>query len=490
MSIDLEILKKIILEADEEKETEEAGAEDSRAPLTPFEKDPMRFILNKYASLNEILTQLMTPSFIEYLNGIFIVAPKPTTFKIDLHNGQYFFLTYLGKAYQATIAGKNYYLMTVGEKQLCMQAISRLLRYGTPLKTKGPEGAEQGTELAGDEGGGGALGGEETASAGGGEESGGGGGKSDGGEFGYLGAKYGKLGAAAGKKGGLSESVEVLKELLASPEIKKKESPGKTHETDVIAALKSSAGLSIDEIEDEAIKDLFNQLELDPSSISSNDIYSTGDANSKRPVDVEKGAQDVGEKIADTVINAGDRKIYLSLKDTRGKYFYNGPVVPFIIEKNGKVFYDPKKKESNALAKKIFDLFGISVKRLVDSLNDYVPKNISEIEMKLVNKVSTKKSKDIINLLASGLGFGYYYVRRKANGFFVYKINSVEDAEALIGTIKGVSVKYPGKNSKALTISITTKSDITNKESKYLIDIRDKKGGKLAPMKIMMAMER
>jgi hypothetical protein len=136
------ILKNILLrEIDEEDAEKEEDQSQS-----PFEKDPMGFILKKYVTLNELLTELMTPSFKEYLDAIFIVAPKPTTFKILLHNGQYFFLTYLEKAYQATISGKNYYLMTTGEKQLCMQAIARLLRFGSPLKTKGPEGSEQGPE--------------------------------------------------------------------------------------------------------------------------------------------------------------------------------------------------------------------------------------------------------------------------------------------------------------------------------------------------------
>jgi hypothetical protein len=35
--------------------------------------------------------------------------------------------------------------MSIGEKERCMVAISRLLRFGNPLKTKGPDGAEQGT---------------------------------------------------------------------------------------------------------------------------------------------------------------------------------------------------------------------------------------------------------------------------------------------------------------------------------------------------------
>ncbi len=142
MNMDSLILRNILLrEIDEEDAKKEEDQSQS-----PFEKDPMGFILKKYVTLNELLSELMTPSFKEYLDAIFIVAPKPTTFKILLHNGQYFFLTYLEKAYQATISGKNYYLMTTGEKQLCMQAIARLLRFGSPLKTKGPEGSEQGPE--------------------------------------------------------------------------------------------------------------------------------------------------------------------------------------------------------------------------------------------------------------------------------------------------------------------------------------------------------
>ena len=113
-----------------------------------FEDDPMQFILRKYAGLKNTLEYLMTPSFEEYITGIYVVAPKPTTFKVVLHNGQFFFLQFMGKAYEATVEGKKYYLMSIGEKERCMVSISRLLRFGNPLKTQGPEGAEQGTRDA------------------------------------------------------------------------------------------------------------------------------------------------------------------------------------------------------------------------------------------------------------------------------------------------------------------------------------------------------
>jgi hypothetical protein len=200
MKKDLEILKKLLSEQDEET-PEETPVEEPKEGS--FEADPMEFILKKYHSLKEIMSELMTEDFEEFVDGIFVMAPKPTTFKIMLHNGQYFFLTYLGRAYEAQIAGKKYYLMGIGEKERCMMAISRMLRFGTPLKTQGPEGAEQGTrdntgmegdwaEKTGDMSAGGELGG--AMSTGGGEEGGG--------------------EAEAGGEEELAEGIKVLKALL------------------------------------------------------------------------------------------------------------------------------------------------------------------------------------------------------------------------------------------------------------------------------------
>ena len=116
-----------------------------------FEDDPINFILQKYPTLEKTLTMLMSPAYKDYLTGVYIISPKPTTFKIVLHNDQDFMLTFLGKAYEATVAGKKFYLQTVGERERCMNAISRILALGNPIETKGPEGEEQAAD--GEEGG-------------------------------------------------------------------------------------------------------------------------------------------------------------------------------------------------------------------------------------------------------------------------------------------------------------------------------------------------
>ncbi len=128
-------------------------AERMEPNIQEFEDDPIGYILRKYPTMTQTLEMLMSSAYKDYITGIYIVAPKPTTFRIVLHNDLDFFLTYLGKAYEASVAGKKFYLQTVGEKERCMKAIARLLALGSPIKTKGPEGGEEPAE-APEEGGG------------------------------------------------------------------------------------------------------------------------------------------------------------------------------------------------------------------------------------------------------------------------------------------------------------------------------------------------
>jgi hypothetical protein len=126
-----DILKKILKEAGNEQ------------PVNPeFEENPMEYILKRYKRLNENLVKLMGDSFKEYLGGVFIMSGKPTTFKILLKNGQYFYMTFMGKVYEATVQGKRYYLMNIGDIQRATMAISRLQRYGAKTSAQGPESEE------------------------------------------------------------------------------------------------------------------------------------------------------------------------------------------------------------------------------------------------------------------------------------------------------------------------------------------------------------
>ena len=117
--------------------------------IVSFEDDPKGYILQKYPSLKGTLQDLMTTSFDEYITGIYVMAPKPTTFKILLHNGQQFFLIYAKDSYIAKIQGKKYYLLNLGEEEYAIKAIADLLTMGMPPGAKGPDDEEENDTTAG-----------------------------------------------------------------------------------------------------------------------------------------------------------------------------------------------------------------------------------------------------------------------------------------------------------------------------------------------------
>ena len=104
-----------------------------------FEDNPLEFIIQKYPSLDASLNDLLTESYRDYITGIYVIAPKPTTFKILLHNGQEFYMIYGPRAYTVKVAGKKYNLMNLNEEEFAIKAIANLLELGMPPGSTGPE---------------------------------------------------------------------------------------------------------------------------------------------------------------------------------------------------------------------------------------------------------------------------------------------------------------------------------------------------------------
>ena len=88
--------------------------------------------LTKFPELKEVILTLLTADFDNFLSSINWVAPRPTTFRINLRNDQNFYLIWMGRSWIAQIEGKKYYLLNLPEEERAAQAIARLLRYGTP----------------------------------------------------------------------------------------------------------------------------------------------------------------------------------------------------------------------------------------------------------------------------------------------------------------------------------------------------------------------
>lgn len=90
-------------------------------------------LLNKVPELIPILEDLMTDKFNYFIKDVEWVSPKPPEYRIVLENGQYFYLADFGRSWIATVEGKRYYLLNLGEEQMATEAIGRILRYGEPV---------------------------------------------------------------------------------------------------------------------------------------------------------------------------------------------------------------------------------------------------------------------------------------------------------------------------------------------------------------------
>ena len=113
------------------------------APETPeltYESNPLEFMLQKYPTLTKTLVELLTDDFRNYIVGVYIMAPKPTIFKIVLHNNRSFHLIFMGDdKYEAKVSGKKYWLASIDELERATIAIADLLMMGTPPSTQGPD---------------------------------------------------------------------------------------------------------------------------------------------------------------------------------------------------------------------------------------------------------------------------------------------------------------------------------------------------------------
>ena len=94
--------------------------------------------LTKFPELKEIIVSLLTAEFGSFLASIDWVAPRPTTFRINLQNDENFYLMWMGRSWIAQIEGKKYYLLNLPEEERAAEAIARILRYGK-MKKDGEE---------------------------------------------------------------------------------------------------------------------------------------------------------------------------------------------------------------------------------------------------------------------------------------------------------------------------------------------------------------
>ena len=86
----------------------------------------------KFPELKKVIVDLLTYEFDNFVASIDWVAPKPTTFRINLKNDFNFYLIYTKTSWIAQVEGKKYYLLNLPEEERATEAIARILRYGAP----------------------------------------------------------------------------------------------------------------------------------------------------------------------------------------------------------------------------------------------------------------------------------------------------------------------------------------------------------------------
>jgi len=101
--------------------------------------------LTKFPELKSVIVDLLTADYGKFIDSIDWVAPKPTTFRINLLNGESFYLIWNKRSWIAEIAGKKYYLLNLPEEEMATKTIARILRYGVKVEEEGVdvEGAEE-----------------------------------------------------------------------------------------------------------------------------------------------------------------------------------------------------------------------------------------------------------------------------------------------------------------------------------------------------------
>ena len=135
-------------EAEDEPQPEEAGEESG-----PVLEDATDKILGKFPTVKAAIIKLQTEDFKEFVESIDWISPRPTSFRINLKNGQDYILKWTGKTFEAQILGKKYLLSNIAEYQ---QALDKLaLLYKEAPMTGAGEGEPADTDTGGGGGGGG-----------------------------------------------------------------------------------------------------------------------------------------------------------------------------------------------------------------------------------------------------------------------------------------------------------------------------------------------
>lgn len=162
------LTESLLSQLNEEEPTPEEEP-DMEAPKETVLEDATDEILGKFPTLKKAIIKLQTNQFKEFVDSIDWISPRPSSFRVNIKNGQYYILKWTGTGFEAQILGKRYYIDKIDEYQQALDKLARLYKEG-PMSGAG-EGEPADTDTGGGGGGGGDFPGGE-GGAEGGEEGG------------------------------------------------------------------------------------------------------------------------------------------------------------------------------------------------------------------------------------------------------------------------------------------------------------------------------
>jgi hypothetical protein len=98
-------------------------------------------IPKKFPTVEETLVKLMTDQYPVFVEDIWWVAPRPTTFRVKLKNGDSFFMAKNDLDWTIQVQGKKYQLPSLDAEQRAAESISDMLKYGVAKPGAGGETA-------------------------------------------------------------------------------------------------------------------------------------------------------------------------------------------------------------------------------------------------------------------------------------------------------------------------------------------------------------
>jgi len=249
---------------------------------------------------------------------------------------------------------------------------------------------------------------------------------------------------------------------------------GQQFEDRIYIGLRDAVGYPMEDVTDPIIKQILQELNINPETLQDGAVEQTGGKDTKRPLDLEKGPEDSGKVIADVAIEA-DKPYYLSIKDKTGDNIYNGGNVSSITfnSEKDRIILDKNTFDADRTKVKLFDIFKVDPEKIVTGLNNYINKSGPEEIFQEVNFDKTEVSK----MIGSAVDYGYYYVRQAdGDSVKIIPILTPEATYKLIGTPTSVKVRYPSVKTKTTGIIIELENSSAG-FTKVLIEIRNAQGG-------------